>query len=170
MKWSIDGVEWEVPCTINRAAEVKASEISGLMLDRSYFNDVIGTYMRYTVAMAVPFGMLGDYAELYEMLTSPVDGHTFIFPYNGETVTMTGRVDVVSDVYVSMPNDGNHWRKTTFTITANYPTKYKTLDQIITAGRSPYPDTATAEVGSVYTYTANGWVKTTYKDADNEEY
>ena len=45
--FSVDGVQWDVPCRIVRTAEIAASEISGMLLDRTYFNDVLGTWMRY---------------------------------------------------------------------------------------------------------------------------
>ena len=54
MSFTVDGVEWNIPCTIERTAEITASEISGLLLNRNYFNDVLGTYMRYTISIAIP--------------------------------------------------------------------------------------------------------------------
>ena len=41
MIWSIDGLEWNVPCQIERTSEMTPSEISGMLLDKSYFNDVV---------------------------------------------------------------------------------------------------------------------------------
>jgi hypothetical protein len=35
----LDGMSWDIPCDIERIAEMKASEISGMLLDKSYFND-----------------------------------------------------------------------------------------------------------------------------------
>ena len=39
MSFSIDGLEWQYPCQITREAKLTASDISGMMLDKSYFND-----------------------------------------------------------------------------------------------------------------------------------
>lgn len=66
---TIDGYQWPVPCDIEREAEMTPSEISGMMLDKTYFNDVLGTYMRYDVSLAVPPKLEREYDEIYETLT-----------------------------------------------------------------------------------------------------
>lgn len=156
MSWSIDGIEWEIPCTVERTAEMTASEISGLLLDRTYFNDVIGTYMRYDLKIAVPFGYESEYNALYEIITQPVDGHSFVLPYGGGTVNVTGRVQDIKDVYVRL-QDGIHWKGISFSVIANHPTKEYTLSQVLTIGATPLPDSSDVNVGDVYEYTANGW-------------
>lgn len=168
MIFSVDGTPWDVGCTVNRAAELKASDISGLMLDKSYFNDVIGTYMQYEIRLAVPFGQIDRYAYLYEILTDPVDGHSFVFPYGTGTVQVTGRVSNVSDVYVRMPNGKQHWRGIQFTVTANHPTKKKELGEVISMGMAPLPSEFTADVGSTYQYSDDGWIEV--NDADEKYY
>ena len=42
---TIDGVVYDVKVDVRRTAEMTASDISGLMMDKSYFNDVLGTYL-----------------------------------------------------------------------------------------------------------------------------
>lgn len=157
--FTIDGITWDIPCTITRTAEIKASDISGLMLDKSYFNDVIGTYMSYTIKLAVPNGKVTQYAEIYEALTNPVDGHTFVLPYNDDTLNLTARVANVSDVYVRLPGGGMTWRGISFTAIGINPTKVNTLDTVLSMGRAPVPVIAMPEIGDTYTYTSNGWVK-----------
>lgn len=168
MSFTIDGLRWDVPCKIERVAEVKPSEISGMLLDRSYFNDVLGTWLKYTVSIAVPAGMERTYVNLYEQLTEPVDGHLFVLPYNMGTISVTGRIDVVKDQYVRKPS--GHWRGTTFTITANHPMKYNTLGEAITMGLAALPEAGSVQVGQMYTYTNNGWSLTEYDDADLKAY
>lgn len=168
---TIDGIEWRVPCQISRTAEIRASEISGLMLNKSYFNDVIGTYMSYTVQIAVPLNMRDAYTEIYEKLTDPVDGHVFILPYNGGTVQITGRVEDVSDQYVLLPGGETYWRGTTFTVIANHPTKSKTLAEIETRGRTVVPEVAEHNEGDTWVWTNGGWtLSVSYTDADNKRY
>ena len=158
--FSIDGLEWPYPCTVGRAAEVKASEISGLLLDGSYFNDVLGTYMKYSLQLAIPVNEAGLGDSIYEKLTEPVDGHVFVFPYNGSTITLTGRLEGdVSDVYVRQPNGRPLWKGLSFTIVANHPSKSMTLNEVIQRGLMPVPDVSSPSVGDTYTYTANGWQK-----------
>ena len=163
---TIDGYEWPIPCDIDREAEVTPSEISGMMLDKSYFNDVIGTYMRYDVTLAVPPSMESDYAALYETLTNPVDAHSFVLPYNQSTVTLTARVDRVKDVLVYTKTHKQYWRGIKFTITANHPTKTISLGEVISRGKSPLPEVIGIPIGSLYELTAEGWQETELRDAD----
>ena len=168
--FTIDGIEWPYPCDIERVAEVTASDISGMLLDRSYFNDVIGTYLQYTITIAVPLDHRDDYSVIYEALTNPVDGHSFIVPYNQGMLTITGRVASVSDVYVRLPGGGTYWKGTKFTLIGNHPSKQMSLGEVLARGRSPLPEVAEMAVGDMYTYTENGWVKTEFVDADEIYY
>ncbi len=134
-----------------------SSEISGLLLDKSYFNDVIGTYMRYTLRLAVPFGYEDEYSAIYKQLTEPVDGHQFVFPYSGQTIQVTGRVQNIQDIWVRMPGGTSHWKGIAFEVVSNHPSKTMSLGQVLTRGMAPLPDESDIEVGTAYVYTANGW-------------
>ena len=166
--WSIDGIECELPCNIERVAEMTASDISGLLLDKSYFNDVIGTYMKYTVTLAVPNTMRAEYNSFYEMLTQPVDGHAFVLPYGGGEIEITGRVTSMKDVYVRLPNNGVHWKGISFDIIANHPSKEMSLSQVLTRGAAALPDASDVNVGSSYEYTSGGWSE--LESAENTYY
>lgn len=170
MSFIIDGIPWDVPCSVKRTAEMTASEISGMLLDKTYFNDVIGTYMSYTVALAVPFDMENEYAALYDMLTDPVAFHSMTFPYNGEDLNINARIQVVSDDYVRQPNNGRYWRNTEFTAIATAPTRTYTLSEAITYGMPELPDAVAPGVGDTYTYNGSEWEVTDYDDADNTQY
>lgn len=134
----VDGITWSIPCEIKRKAELQASEISGLMLDRNYFNDVLGTYMSYTVAIAAPMSMLNEYGALYEALTDPWDGHEFTLPYNQGTIEITGRVVSVQDTHYEIAG-GVYWEGCTFELIANHPSKYLSLGEVLSRGRAPIP-------------------------------
>lgn len=163
---SIDGFDWPVPCAIERTAEITPSEISGMLLTKRYFNDVLGTFLRYDVTLAIPHTMRDAYDSLYETLTDPVDAHVFTMPYNNSTVEITARVESVKDVYVRVTDNEPYWRGVKFTVIANHPTKEISLGQAISHGMTPYPTTVNVPVGSVYEYTGNGWVQTSYMDVD----
>ena len=164
---TIDGYEWNVPCNLERVAEITPSEISGMLLDKSYFNDVLGTFLRYEVTLAVPPSMESDYATLYESLTDPVDAHTFVMPYNQNTVTLTARVENVTDVLVYTASKRQYWKGVKFSVIANHPTKSDELGDAIERGLSPMPEVYGAAIGSVYELTENGWiVYTDYEDID----
>ena len=156
---TVDGIQWPIPCDIKRTAEIKASDISGMLMDRSYFYDVLGTYMQYEISLIPSPQDMGAYYALWEQLSQPVDGHTFTLPYNGDTIEITGRVGSVSDVYVRMPNGGVYWKGVSFVVTSNAPTKTMSLSEVISRGLTPLPDVEEPEIGDTYTYTANGWEK-----------
>jgi len=169
--FSIDGLTWNIPCNIEREAQIKPSEISGFMLDKSYFNDVLGTYMSYTVGIAVPLNMREQYTQIYEALTNPVDGHLFVLPYNDETIEITARVISVADVYVRLPGGGNYWKGIEFTCISNYPTKTMTLGEMVVTGRAPFPSVSEPAEGAIYVYTNGAWVPGIhYEDADERYY
>lgn len=168
--FSIDGVNYDVKCQITRTAEMTASEISGMMLDKSYFNDVLGTFMKYDVTVSVPLYHQDKYAALYEVLTDPVDAHSFVMPYNNGRLTITGRVTVVSDQWERIPGGRTFWRNTRFTVIANHPSKAMNLSQVVARGRSPLPPESEVHTGDVYVYTGSGWQDANYGDADNTYY
>jgi hypothetical protein len=170
---TIDGNQWPVPCDIEREAEVKPSEISGMMLDKTYFNDVLGTYMRYDVSIAVPPKMARQYDELYETLTDPVDGHAFVMPHGQGTLEITGRVESVRDTLVYTASHRQYWKGITFTVIANHPSKVDTLEGVLVRGRSPLPEEVAYPVGTVMELTSTGWEKyvpSTYPSADEVYY
>jgi hypothetical protein len=169
----IDGSDWPIPCSVERAANVTPSEISGLMLDRTYFNDVIGTFMEYDIQLAVPTTMQADYSALYEVLTAPVDGHSFVFPYGQTTIEVTARVSNVKDTLVYVTSAKQYWRGVRFTATANHPSKALELGEVVSRGRSPMPEVIGIPIGSVYELTETGWQEYEeegYDDADGKYY
>lgn len=170
MSFTVDGIEWDVPCKIERVAEVTASEISGMLLDKTYFNDVLGTWLRYTVSLAVPIGREREYTLLYETLADPIDAHSFTFPYNQGDISVTARVEVISDEYVRNPSGGRYWRSTSFQAVSIAPTKTYSLDEAITRGLAPLPQEGGAQVGDMFEYTSSGWEQVSFDDADGIYY
>ena len=164
MPITVDGIQWNVECQIERVSEIRASDISGLLLDGSQFNDVLGQYLRYDIALVCPMGMETEYAELYEALTAPVDGHSFVLPYNNGTITITARVESIHDVRYPV-GDGQHWAGTKFTAIANHPTKFMSLDDVLARGGTPLPDLSDGSEGDYWHCEgANGWVHGNYPD------
>lgn len=123
MSFTIDNVEYKMPCSISRKATVKSSGNSGDLLDGTYYNDVLGTYMEYDITVAVPTGMEDTYSQLYEMLTDPVSEHIVTMPYNQTTITFTARVETVIDKLYREEGTTRIWRSTSFTVTASEPQK-----------------------------------------------
>lgn len=162
---TIDGVNWEIPCDMKRNSNIRPSDISGWMLNGSFFNDVEGQFLSYDVTLTVPSDRMGEYVQLYEVITAPVDGHTVVVPYNEGTITITARIENIADVYVRFSNGATYWKGIKFTVIANGPTKYAELGDVLTRGRTPLPDLVDGEVGDTWIFTeASGWVHTNYPD------
>jgi len=158
--FSIDGMEWNLPCKITRTAQLTASEVSGMMLDKRYFNDVIGTYMTYGVTVVVPLGKEDLYSAFYEKLVDPVSSHNFVLPYNQGTIQLTARVETVSDELYREVNGKKVWRRTSFTIIANYPSKTYTLSQVVARGVDQLPTISNPVDGATYRYSSSsGWTR-----------
>ena len=157
--FTIDGVAYNVECSIDREAEIRASDISGMLLDRSLFWDVLGTYMNYDITLTMPLRNKARYHALIEQLTEPVEGHDFTLPYNADTVQLVGKVDTVEDVWEKLPSRYTFWKGLKFTVEANFPTKQPTLAGAIARGLPALPPVYTADIGDTYTMTADGWEK-----------
>lgn len=157
--FTVDGIAWSVPCDITRKPDIKASDISGLMMNGVQFWDIIGTYMNYEITLVPNPHSMGDYYGLYEVLTEPVASHTFALPYNEGSVELEARVENLRDVYVRLPNGGRYWKGVRFNVTAVTPTKQPTLAAAIARGLPALPPVYTADIGDTYTMTADGWEK-----------
>lgn len=119
----VDGYVYDVIVNVTRVATVTPSEISGMMMDKTYYNDVIATYFQYDVQVVVPIGSERDYFNLYDVLVDPVSEHLFQFPFNDYVTNIYGRVESVSDTFYKYDpvNDTNIWRNISFSVIANRP-------------------------------------------------
>ena len=170
--FTIDNTEWTYPCDITREAEIRSTDVSGEMLDGSYYNDVQGTYMSYTVKVVGPLNQRDALASLYNQLVAPVEGHRFVLPYNGSTVILnTGRIESVSDVFVRLPGGGQYWRGLQFTVIANHPTYAATASGVVARGRPVMPEEVDASEGDTWIWHNGAWVRSVeYIDADVKRY
>lgn len=163
----IDGSAWEYPIDVTRNPDIRASEVSGEMLDGSYYNDVRGTYMNYTVKVVGPLNQRDALYSLYEQISAPVPDHTFTLPYNNDTVIVVGRVEGISDVYVRLSGGAQYWRGLQFNIIANVPTKDVTLSGIVARGRQLMPSAADNSEGDTWVWHDGAWVRgVSYENAD----
>lgn len=167
----IDGVQYNsIVCNVERTATMEESDISGRMLDKRYFNDVLGTYMRYTVEVIVPLGEESKYSQLYETLTEPVGEHLFVMPYNQGTITFYGKVETVSDKYIRRVKDNAVWRDTKFDCIATRPSKEESLGDVIYKGISDLPPVTELDDGKIYMVVHGEWVETTLRNGDEDYY
>lgn len=124
-KFTIDGQGFSLPCSIEREATIKSSDVSGYLMDDNYLNDAEATYLTYSVKVAIPITQQAqeEYSTLYEILTAPTPEHYFTFPYNQTTIAFKGRIESVSDSFFRKTNDVNIWRATSFDVVMNEPIK-----------------------------------------------
>lgn len=122
MIW-VDGTKYDFPCDITRTARIVSSDVSGMLMDRTEYNDALATYYDYTLKFAIPINRMPLYAAFFEQVTAPVDKHTFTFPYNQDKINIEGKVESVSDVFFRSINGVNIWRSVQMTVKALEPSK-----------------------------------------------
>lgn len=168
MIFSVDGIQWKYGCTVEKIAEMPPSEISGLMLDKTYFNDVLGMYLTYKIHIEVPIGRESEYAQLYAAITDPIGTHVCTVPYSGGSIQVNGRIENIKDVYVRMPKKKVHWKGIEFDIISNHPSKTYSLGTVLTRGVPPLPSETDVNVGEAYIYGTSGWEQ--LADAEDSYY
>lgn len=156
--FSIDGVQYNVKCTIERVFEIKASDISGMLLNGIMFYDILGTYMSYDISLEMPIHNRERYATLIEQLSEPVGGHAFVLPYNGATIQITGMVETPRDVWVKLESGYTYWKGLRFTVNSIAPTKSESLGEVIARGFPVVPDVSSPEEGDAYIWNGSVWV------------
>lgn len=119
--FDIDGTRFIFPCDLQRKVTLESSSSSGMMLSRNYFNDVIASYLSYSVKLVIPLGQEQNYSRLFSMLSKPVGEHYFTFPYNQTTISFYGKIDSISDKYYRRINGKEIWRDVSFEVTATRP-------------------------------------------------
>ncbi len=165
MSFNIDGAEYPVVCEVKRTSKIKATDISGFMMDGRYFNDVMGTYLVFNVVLGIPFWAKDCYDTLYEALNDPVDGHMVEMPYNKSSITINARIEQVDD---SPIRGSKYWKDISFQVISNAPTKQMGLEEVISRGHSPLPELDNGEDGDCWIYSrGSGWVHEHYDNADD---
>jgi hypothetical protein len=157
--WSIDGIQCNLNCDITRTVEIKASDISGMMLDRTMFTDVYGSYLRYQVKLAVAPDQLRDYYAVRSKLDEPVGEHTFVMPFDADMITMSAKVERIKDTWHKRNGLPPVWTGIEFEVIGTAPYRQNSLGQILDQGRSPLPEIAGVSVGDTYMWTGSEWQK-----------
>lgn len=119
----VDGTTYNFPCDISRKARIVSSDVSGMLMNNTEYNDALATYYDYTIKIAVPITDMTDYAAFFEQVTAPVNSHTFTFPYNQGTKNIVAKVESISDRYFREVNGVQVWRSVQLNIHALKPSK-----------------------------------------------
>lgn len=121
---AVDSVWYNFPCDISRKARIVSSDVSGMLMNNTEYNDALATYYDYTIKLAIPIDdMKNTYTAFFEAVTAPVPSHTFTFPYNQGTKDIVAKVESISDRYFREVNGVQVWRSVQLNIHALRPSK-----------------------------------------------
>ncbi len=119
--FNVDGYIFDFPCDLERKVKTESSSNSGLMMSKKILNDVIASYVSYSVKIVVPQGQEDKYTRLFNLLSTPAEERVWTFPYNQGTITFYGKVDSISDKFYRTINGKNIWRDISFEVSATRP-------------------------------------------------
>lgn len=124
----MDEVAYTFAFNVERRSVVLSGDNSGMLMNGTYYNDVIATYLEYDITIAVPAEREQEYSDFYEALTTPVAYHDFVLPYNNSDTLVRGRVESVPDVYLQKVQrngiDFVTWKEIKFTIIESVSRKH----------------------------------------------
>ena len=120
---AVDSVWYNFPCDISRKARIVSSDVSGMLMNNTEYNDALATYYDYTIKLAIPIDDMNTYTAFFEAVTAPVPSHTFTFPYNQGTKDIVAKVESISDRYFREVNGVQVWRSVQLNIHALRPSK-----------------------------------------------
>lgn len=85
--FTIDGVSLRLWVTgLRRKFEVMDTQNSGRLQSYRMYRDIAGTFYNYTIEIDPDKSKRADYDTFYEIISSPVESHTMVFPYAQETL------------------------------------------------------------------------------------
>lgn len=85
--FSIDGLDLRLWVTdLERGFAVTDTDQSGRVQSGRMHRDIIGTYYNYTLTVDPDKSNRADYDTFYEIVSSPTESHTVIFPYGQKTL------------------------------------------------------------------------------------
>ena len=107
--------------SVKRDGEVLDGKNSGRVTSGNMVRDVIGTYYNYTIVVDCDDATVGEYDNLYEVLTAPVDYHTIEAPYAQSYISFKAYVSSVSDELKYIHGTTNRWGSMSLKIVAMNP-------------------------------------------------
>lgn len=121
--FSIDGRKYPgiAVLSLKRTFSVLDGDNAGRVMTGDMVRDVIGTFYNYAVELDSTELSLAEYDDLYEILSSPADFHTFVMPYGQTIYSFLGYVANGTDELFSMENGRNKWGTLSFNMIAKSP-------------------------------------------------
>ena len=121
MIFKVDNVGYNVG-TVNvvRKATISRQD-NGVTMDGTKHNTPYGTYYDYEITIATRGMQVGEYDELYEVLTAPVEYHEITVPYGQTSITFNAKITVAADSLKSNTTILKKWGQLKFTAEAITP-------------------------------------------------
>lgn len=95
--------------SLKRSFSVLDGPNAGRTMDGGMQRDIIGTYYNYSLEIASDFSSPEEYDALYEVLSSPENSHTLVFPYAQELLTFQAYVANGEDELFHIYDGLNKW-------------------------------------------------------------
>lgn len=109
--FTIDGVNLRLWVTeLKRNFAVTDTDNSGRVQSYRMHRDIIGTFYNYTLSVDPDDSNPADYDTFYEIISSPQEYHTLVFPYGQETLEFEAYVTSGEDS-LKINNDNADGRK-----------------------------------------------------------
>ena len=112
MRLTMDGRDFRVRIVYNtlaRAFELIEGVNAGDMFSGRHERDLRGTGFTYEMAIEPDPDFPGDYDELFDALSEPVDSHVITVPYGQGTLTYAAEIVSGQDTYGGALSGVNQW-------------------------------------------------------------
>ena len=108
----VDGTNYKVGVefgSLDRSFELMEGNGATTAMSGYSIRDLIGTNTEYSMIIHSLPGKQSDYDNLYEVLTSPVDSHTFKLDNNGVIEEFEAQIESGDDEYLGFEDGVHHW-------------------------------------------------------------
>lgn len=120
--FTLDGKEYRRlhVVSLKRSFAVLDGENAGRTMDGAMQRDIVGTYYNYSLEIDPEDSDPGEYDELYEAISAPVNSHDVSFPYGRTTLSFRAYVANGDDELFDASGE-NRWNNLTVNFVAMKP-------------------------------------------------
>ena len=118
----IDGKSYHVQVmALSRSFEVKDAVSPSVTQNGNIYRNPIGTYYNYSLTVREKDGDREAFDAFWEAISSPVESHVCVFPYNQGTITQRMYVTAGSQEIRKLYANGAEWKDITIQYIAQAP-------------------------------------------------
>lgn len=118
----IDGKSYHVQVmALTRSFEVKDAVSPSVTQNGNIYRNPIGTYYNYSLTVREKDGDREAFDAFWEAMSSPVESHVCVFPYNQGTITQRMYVTAGSQEIRRLHANGAEWKDITIQYIAQAP-------------------------------------------------